>query len=101
MQSRSTSLSLPSFPPSPLDDLNTILEIRAGTGGDEAGLFVADCVRMYSMYADHMGWKCERLSATESDLGGFKEYVAVFSGKNVHRYLQYEGDLSSAARARH
>jgi peptide chain release factor 1 len=84
-------LALALFPPSPYDNLNTIIEIRAGTGGDEAGLFVADCVRMYSMFADHMGWKMERLSATESDLGGFKEFVAVFSGKNVYRYLQYEG----------
>ncbi len=84
-------LELSLFPPSPYDSCNTIIELRAGAGGDEAALFVGDCVRMYEMYANKMGWKVERLSATESDLGGFKDYVAVFSGPNVFRYLQYEG----------
>ncbi len=84
------TLKMALYPPSPYDSVNTIIEIRAGAGGDEAALFVGDCIRMYQMFADRMGWKSERLSATESDLGGFKEYVAVFSGKNVHRYLQYE-----------
>jgi peptide chain release factor 1 len=83
-------LQMQLYPPGPFDDANVILEMRAGAGGQEAALFVADCVRMYTMYADSMGWKCERLSATESDLGGFKEYVAVFSGPKVYRYLQYE-----------
>lgn len=78
------------YPPGPFDNANTILEMRAGAGGQEAALFVADCLRMYTMYADAMGWKVERLSATESDLGGFKEFVAVFSGPKVYRYLQYE-----------
>jgi len=85
------SLKMALFPPSPYDNASTIIELRAGAGGDEAALFVGECVRMYQMYADHMGWKVEGLSATESDMGGFKEYIAVFSGKNVHRYLQYEG----------
>lgn len=84
-------LEMALYPPSPYDSCNTIIELRAGAGGDEAALFVADCVRMYEMYANRMGWKVERLSATESELGGFKEYVAVFSGPNVFRYLQYEG----------
>lgn len=83
-------LQMQLYPPGPYDDANIILEMRAGAGGQEAALFVADCLRMYAMYADAMGWKCERLSATESDLGGFKEYVAVFSGPKVYRYLQYE-----------
>jgi peptide chain release factor 1 len=78
-------------PPDPLDHRNTIIEIRAGTGGDEAALFVGDCVRMYSMYADSKGWKREVLSSTPSERGGFKEYVMVISGRNVHRLLQYEG----------
>ena len=77
-------------PPGPHDHGNTILEMRAGAGGQEAALFVADCARMYQFFANHMGWKCEPLSCTESDLGGYKEYIAVFSGKNVYRYLQYE-----------
>ncbi|MEM7174913.1 MAG: peptide chain release factor 1 [Chlamydiota bacterium] len=77
-------------PPDPLDHATIIMELRAGTGGDEAAIFVGDCVRMYSLYADKMGWKSETLSCTPSEAGGFKEYVISFSGKNVHRYLQYE-----------
>lgn len=91
LEKASHKLEMALYPPSPFDSANTIIEMRAGAGGDEAGLFVGDCVRMYEMYANRMGWKVERLSATESDLGGFKEYVAVFSGPNVYRYLQYEG----------
>lgn len=78
-------------PPDPDDHRATILELRAGTGGDEAALFVADCVRMYQRYADKCGWKCEPLSSTPSDAGGYKEYVMTLSGSNVHRFLQYEG----------
>ena len=78
-------------PPDPLDNVNTIIELRAGTGGDEAALFVGDCVRMYKFYADLMKWKCELLSCSESDAGGYKEYIMVMSGKNIHRYMQYEG----------
>jgi peptide chain release factor 1 len=78
-------------PPDPLDHRPTIIELRAGTGGDEAALFVGDCVRMYKMYADQMQWHYESLSCTPSELGGFKEYVMVLSGPNVHRLLQYEG----------
>jgi len=78
-------------PPDPLDHSNTIIELRAGTGGDEASLFVGDCVRMYKFYADRMGWKYELLSCSESDAGGYKEYIMVMTGKNVHRYMQYEG----------
>lgn len=78
-------------PPDPKDNCNTILEIRAGTGGDEAALFVGDCVRMYKLFADRMQWNYEFLSSTPSELGGFKEYVMVLSGPKVHRLLQYEG----------
>ena len=77
-------------PPNPHDSQNTILELRAGTGGDEAALFVGDCVRMYKLYAAEMGWRVETLSSTESERGGFKEYIMVFSGKNVYRFLKYE-----------
>lgn len=79
------------IPPDPNDSRNSIIELRAGTGGDEAALFVGDCVRMYKLYADHMGWKYEMLSSTESEIGGFKEYVMVLSGHNVYRYMQHEG----------
>lgn len=78
-------------PPDPNDSRNTILELRAGTGGDEAALFVGDCVRMYKLYADKMKWSYETLSCTPSELGGFKEYVMVLSGPNVYRFLQHEG----------
>jgi peptide chain release factor 1 len=78
-------------PPDPNDHKNAILELRAGTGGEEAALFVGDCVRMYKMFADKMGWRYEHLSSAPSDLGGFKEYIMVLSGPNVYRYLKYEG----------
>lgn len=78
-------------PPDPNDSRNTIMELRAGTGGEEAALFVGDCVRMYKLFADHMGWKYELLSSAESDMGGFKEYVMVLSGPNVYRFLKHEG----------
>ena len=66
------------------------MEIRAGTGGDEAAIFVGDCVRMYRLYADRMGWKYETLSLTDSEAGGYKEYILSIAGKNVNRYLKYE-----------
>lgn len=78
-------------PPDPLDHRNTIIELRAGTGGDEAALFVGDCVRMYKLFADKMGWRYELLSCTPSEIGGFKEYVMVVSGPNVYRFLHNEG----------
>src|SRR3984957_5737549 len=78
------------IPPDPRDSRNTILEIRAGTGGDEGAIFVGDCVRMYKQYADKKGWKYELLSCAESEMGGFKEYVMVLSGHNVYRLLRYE-----------
>lgn len=78
-------------PPDPNDSRNAILEIRAGTGGDEAALFVGDCVRMYRLFSDQMGWKSELLSCTESEMGGFKEYIFSVSGTNCYRFLKYEG----------
>lgn len=79
------------IPPDPNDHKNIILEIRAGTGGDEAALFVGDCVRMYKLYADAVGWKYELLSCTPSEIGGFKEYIMGLSGFNVYRLMRYEG----------
>ena len=78
-------------PPDPNDNRNTILELRAGTGGDEAALFVGDCVRMYKLFAEQKGWKYEHLSSAPSDVGGFREYVMVLSGPGVNRYLRHEG----------
>ncbi len=77
-------------PPDPLDNRPSIVELRAGTGGDEAALFVGDCVRMYKLFADRKGWRYELLSCTPSDMGGYKEYVMVLSGPNVYRFMQYE-----------
>jgi peptide chain release factor 1 len=77
-------------PPDPRDSRNIIVELRAGTGGDEAALFVADCIRMYRNYADMKGWKYEVLSASSSEVGGYKEYILSFSGENVFRLMQYE-----------
>lgn len=77
-------------PPDPRDSRAIILELRAGTGGDEAALFVADCVRMYQYYASKQGWKCEVLSSSPSELGGYKEYIMSLSGHNVFRLMQYE-----------
>lgn len=78
-------------PPDPNDHRNTIIEVRAGTGGDEAALFVGDCVRMYRLFGDYMGWKSEQLSSTPSEMGGYKEFVMVVSGQNAYRYLKHEG----------
>lgn len=78
-------------PPSELDDANTMVELRAGTGGDEAALFVGDCARMYACYANRMRWKYEILSTSPSEAGGFKEYIFLVSGKGVYRHLEHEG----------
>ncbi|NGX53904.1 MAG: Peptide chain release factor 1 [Chlamydiae bacterium] len=85
-----SSLETLLVPPDPNDNRTVILELRAGTGGDEAALFVGDCVRMYHLYADIRGWKCELLSSSPSEAGGFKEYIMAVSGPNVKRFLQYE-----------
>ncbi len=77
-------------PPDPKDHANIILEIRAGTGGDEAAIFVGDCARMYRLYADQMGWKTELLSASDSEIGGYKEYIMAMQGQNVYRFLRFE-----------
>lgn len=90
-EASSSSLQNLLVPPDPRDSRNIILELRAGTGGDEAALFVADCVRMYQYYASQKGWKCEILSTAPSEIGGYKEYIMSLSGLNVFRLMQYEG----------
>lgn len=77
-------------PPDPEDSRGVIMELRAGTGGDEAAIFVGDVVRMYDLYATIKGWKVELLSCSPSEMGGFKEYMMALSGLNVKRLLQYE-----------
>lgn len=78
------------LPRDPNDGKNAILEIRAGTGGDEAALFAGDLFRAYGRYADKHGWKVEILSSSESASGGFKEVIATVSGKDVFSHLKYE-----------
>jgi len=78
------------LPKDPNDDKNIILEIRAGTGGDEAALFSADLFRMYSRYADRNHWKVEIMSTSETDGGGFKEIIALISGERVYSRLKFE-----------
>jgi peptide chain release factor 1 len=78
------------IPPNPDDNKNIIIELRAGTGGDEAAIFVGDCVRMYKLYAADKKWQAELLSCTPSELGGFKEYIMSLAGHHVHRLMQYE-----------
>ena len=78
------------IPADPTDSRNTVVEIRAGTGGDEASLFAADLYRMYCRYADSRGWKVENLSSSESPAGGFKEICFLVSGDDVYRSMKYE-----------
>lgn len=78
------------LPPDPLDDRNLLLEIRAGTGGEEAALFAGDLFRMYSRFAERMGWKVELISSTESDLRGFREVILSIAGKSVYSHLKHE-----------
>ncbi|MFP5239489.1 MAG: peptide chain release factor 1 [Acidobacteriota bacterium] len=78
------------LPKDPLDDKNILLEIRAGTGGEEAALFAADLFRMYMRYAERQRWKLEVLSESPSDTGGFKEIIANISGDKVYSRLKYE-----------
>lgn len=78
------------LPVDPLDEKNTILEIRAGTGGEEAALFAADLFRMYSRYADLQGWKVEILSESVAEGGGYKEIICLVSGTRVYSRLKFE-----------
>ena len=78
------------IPADPTDSRNTVVEIRAGTGGDEASLFASDLYRMYCRYADSRGWKVENLSMSESPAGGFKEICFLLSGDDVYRSMKYE-----------
>ncbi len=79
------------LPKDPNDDKNIVLEIRAGTGGDEATLFAAEVFRMYSRYAETKHWKVEVTSVSESSVGGLKEVIALVSGDKVYSQLKYEG----------
>jgi peptide chain release factor 1 len=85
-------------PKDPRDRRNVIMEIRAGTGGDEAGLFAADLFRMYTRYADAKGWKIEVLSQNETGIGGFKEIIFMVKGRGAYSRLKYESGVHRVQR---
>ena len=86
------------IPPDPLEGKNIIMEIRAGTGGDEAALFAADIFRMYQHYAEKKHWKLEIMNANETGIGGYKEIVASISGKDVYGSMRYESGVHRVQR---
>lgn len=86
------------IPKDPNDDRNVILEIRAGTGGDEAALFAADLLKMYLKFAERRGWKTEILDASETDLGGFKEVSVMIRGKSAYSILKFESGVHRVQR---
>src|SRR5262244_804356 len=85
-------------PKDPNDEKDVVLEIRAGTGGDEATLFADEMFRMYSRYAETKGWKVEVLSTSESSVGGLKEVIAIIEGKRVYSQLKYESGVHRVQR---
>ena len=86
------------LPKDPNDEKNSVLEIRAGTGGDEATLFAAEIFRMYMRYAESRHWKVEVLSSSESSVGGLKEVIAIIEGKHVYSQLKYESGVHRVQR---
>lgn len=91
-------LHLMLLPPDPLDGKNIIMEIRAGTGGEEAALFAGDLYRMYTHYADNKGWTTEALSSAPSEKGGFKEIIFSITGSEVYSHLKYESGVHRVQR---
>jgi peptide chain release factor 1 len=86
------------LPKDPNDERNTVLEIRAGTGGDEASLFAAELFRMYGRYAERRGWKVETLSSSPTGVGGLKEVIALVSGTGAYSRLKFEGGVHRVQR---
>lgn len=85
-------------PKDPNDEKNVIVEIRAGAGGDEAGLFAAELYRMYAKYADKQGWKIDVLNSSESGIGGFKEIIFEIRGQGAYSHLRYESGVHRVQR---
>jgi peptide chain release factor 1 len=86
------------LPKDAADDRSAIIEVRAGTGGDEAALFAADLFRMYQRYADLQGWSCDIISASENDLGGYKEIIASITGRGAFSKLKFESGVHRVQR---
>jgi peptide chain release factor 1 len=85
-------------PKDPNDEKNVVLEIRAGTGGDEAALFAAELFRMYSKYAERQGWRIEVMSSNDTGVGGLKEVIATIEGRGVYSKLKYESGVHRVQR---
>ena len=86
------------LPKDPNDEKNVIVEIRAGTGGEEAALFAGDLYRMYSRYAENKGWKTQILSSSSTGIGGFKEVIFLVAGRGAYSHLQYESGVHRVQR---
>lgn len=86
------------IPPDPTDSRNTLLEIRAGTGGDEAALFGGKLFRAYTRFADSQGWKVQTMSTSDAERGGYKEVIALITGDSVYRQLKFESGVHRVQR---
>ncbi len=86
------------IPPDPTDSRNTVMEIRAGAGGDEAALFAGDLLRMYTRHAETRGWRVEPMSASPAEAGGFKEVITRISGEDVYKFLKFESGVHRVQR---
>ncbi len=93
-----TSIQMSILPPDPLEGRDVIMEIRAGTGGDEAAIFAGDLYRMYNRYAENRGWKVEPMEGSTSDAGGYKEVVFKVSGEDVYRTMRFESGVHRVQR---
>src|SRR6266498_62786 len=98
VEATENDLKLLLIPSDPNDEKNVILEIRAGTGGDEATLFAAEMLRLYSRYAERQGWRFEVLDASESGIGGIKEGIALIEGEKVYSKLKHESGVHRVQR---
>ena len=98
LETTETGLKLLLVPSDPNDEKNVIVEIRAGTGGDEATLFAAEMLRMYQRYAERQGWRFEILDASESGIGGVKEGIALIEGDKVYSKLKHESGVHRVQR---
>jgi peptide chain release factor 1 len=102
LQSRRATLKqavlLAMIPPDPTDSRNTVMEIRAGTGGDEASLFAAELFRLYSRYSDNCGWKIQPMSSSTSERGGYKEVIFLITGTDVYKQLKFESGVHRVQR---
>ncbi len=98
LQTLNDKMQLMLLPQDPMDDKNVFLEIRAGAGGEEAALFAADLLRMYSRYAERNGWKIDTLSINETGIGGIREAIVGIEGKRVYSRLKYESGVHRVQR---